>query len=103
MVFSLLWLRWSRKYGWYQIITIGCNIEILWFLSLSFIQKEDLNLSKDQSLKLNREEVKHYEETLKNHNTKYQILDIKEESDGSITIYVRKQINDSTDVAEYFN
>lgn len=76
----------------------GCVLQ-----TLTFIQKEELNLSKEESLKLNKEEVKHYEEILKNHNTKYQILDTKEESDGSITVHVRKQINDSTDVSEYFN
>ena len=46
----------------------GCVLQ-----TLTFNQKEDLNLSKEETLKLNKEEVKHYEETLKNHNTKYQI------------------------------
>lgn len=76
----------------------GCVLQ-----TLTFNQKEDLNLSKEENLKLNKEEVKHYEETLKNHNTKYQIINTKEETDGSITIHVRKQINDTTDVSEYFD
>jgi len=52
---------------------------------------------------LNREEVEHYKESLEKAKTRYQILDTNEQEDGSIIVHVRKHLNASTDVEEYFN
>ena len=40
--------------------------------------------------------------TLERTKTKYQIIDITEQEDGSIVVHVRKQYNDKADVSEYF-
>jgi len=76
----------------------GCVLQ-----TLVFLQKEELNLSKEESLRLNREEVEHYKESLEKAKTRYQILDSTEQEDGSIIIHVKKHLNASTDIAEYFN
>jgi len=79
-------------------VKAGCVLQ-----TLVFLQKEELNLSKEEALKLNREEVEHYKETLEKSKTRYQILDVKEQDDSSIVVHVRKHLNSITDVKEYFN
>ena len=71
--------------------------------TLVFLQKEELNLSREEALKLNREEVEHYKETLEKAKTRYQIISSEEQADGSIIVHVRKHLNSTTDVDEYFN
>ncbi len=71
--------------------------------TLVFAQKPDSGLSKENMLKVNREEFEHYKATLEKTRTRYQIDDTVEEEDGSIVVKVRKQYNDKADVSEYFN
>ena len=71
--------------------------------TLVFMQKEDCGFSKETQLKYNRIEVEKYEADLKKNKIRYQILTIKEQPDSSILVRVRKQLNDKTDVSEYFN
>lgn len=71
--------------------------------TLVFSQKEDAGLTREQALRLNREEVERYRKTLDRTRTRYQILDETEQEDGSIQLHVRKQYNDKADVSEYFN
>ena len=72
------------------------------FQTLVFAQKPELGYSKDLALKINREELEHYESSLNKAKTRYQITDTAEEEDGSIVIHVRKQYNETADVSEYF-
>lgn len=71
--------------------------------TLVFMQKEDCGFDKQTQLKYNRIEVERYEDNLKKNKIRYQILTIKEQSDSSILVRVKKQLNDRTDVSEYFN
>ena len=71
--------------------------------TLVFAQKPDSGFSKENMLKVNREEFEHYKATLEKTRTRYQIDDTVEEADGSIVVKVRKQYNDKADVSEYFN
>ncbi len=68
-----------------------------------FQSKGDCGFSHDRILELNREEVKKYKDSLERTRTRYILDDEKELEDGSITLHIRKQYNDKTDVAEYFN
>ena len=70
--------------------------------TLVFSQKDDADFTREQTLQMNREEVKRYKNSLDRTRTRYQILDEVEQSDGSIQIHVRKQYNDKADVSEYF-
>lgn len=72
------------------------------YQTLLFSQKPDAGFSKEQALKLNRQEVEHYKDQLERSKTRYQITDQKERDDGSILIWVRKQYNAVVDVNEYF-
>ena len=78
-------------------VKAGCILQ-----TLVFLQKEDCGLSKQAQLKYNREEVEKYLRTLEKNKTRYQILSITEQKDSSIIVRVRKQLNDKTDVSEYF-
>lgn len=71
--------------------------------TLVFSQKEDLGLSRETILKMNRDEIEKYKKSLERSRTRYQILDDAEQPDGSVVIHVRKQYNDRTDVSEYFD
>lgn len=79
-------------------VKAGCILQ-----TLVFMQKEEYNLSKETQLIFNREEVEKYKKALEKNNTRYQILDVSEQPDSSIIVRVRKQLNDKTDVDEYFN
>ena len=70
--------------------------------TLVFSQKDDAGFTREQALRMNREEVNRYQNSLKRTNTRYQILDEAEQEDGSVLIHVRKQYNDRADVSEYF-
>ena len=73
------------------------------FQTLIFMQKEEYGLSKEAQLKYNREELEKYKADLEKNKTRYQIISADEQDDGSIIVRVKKQINDKTDVSEYFN
>lgn len=70
--------------------------------TLVFQQKDPQFFSKDKVIKLNQEEVEKYKATLEKHKTRYMIDEETQQEDGSILVKVRKQYNDNTDVAEYF-
>ena len=70
--------------------------------TLVFQQKDDTYLSKEKKTALNKEEVEKYKATLEKHKTRYMIDEETQQEDGSILVKVRKQYNDNTDVAEYF-
>lgn len=78
-------------------VKAGCILQ-----TLVFLQKDDCGLDKANQLRCNREEVEKYKATLEKNRTRYQILDTVEQPDSSIVVHVRKQLNDSTDVSEYF-
>lgn len=71
--------------------------------TLVFAQKEDCGLTREQQLRLNRDEVSRYKATMDRSRTRYQITEETEQSDGSVIVRVRKQYSDRTDVSEYFN
>ena len=71
--------------------------------TLVFAQKEDCGLTREQQLRLNRDEVSRYKATMSRSRTRYQITDETEQSDGSVIVRVRKQYSDRADVSEYFN
>ena len=73
------------------------------FQTLIFVQKKEYGLSKKQQLQYNRTELEKYKAELEKNKIRYQITSTEEQNDGSIIICVRKQINDKTDVSEYFN
>lgn len=70
--------------------------------TLVFAQKPEMGYSKERALKINHEEIEHYKATLERARTRYQIVDLTEQEDGSIVVHVRKQYNDKADVSEYF-
>ena len=71
--------------------------------TLVFQQKDDIYLSKEKKIDLNKAEVEKYKASLEKHKTRFQIIEETVKDDGSILIRVRKQYNDKTDVTEYFN
>lgn len=71
--------------------------------TLVFAQKEDCGLSREKQLRVNRDEVNRYKETMARSRIRYQITDEAEQDNGSIIVRVRKQYNDKADVNEYFN
>lgn len=73
------------------------------YQTLIFKQKDELGLSADSNLSLNRSEVEKYKASMDKNKTRYLIDEETELSDGSILVRVRKQYNDSTPVDEYFN
>ena len=75
----------------------GCILQ-----TLTFSQKADLGFREEHAAKVNHEEFEHYKAMLERAKTRYQILDTTEQEDGSLTVRVRKQLNDKTDVSEYF-
>lgn len=71
--------------------------------TLVFQQKDDMYYSTEKKIALNREEVEKYKASLEKNRTRYQIDEEVQKPDGAIVVRVRKQYNDKTDVAEYFN
>lgn len=78
-------------------VKAGCILQ-----TLVFMQKEDCGFGSETQLRYNREEVEKYKKDLEKNRTRYQILNIQEQPDASIVVHVRKQLNDKTDVSEYF-
>lgn len=72
------------------------------YQTLVFAQRPEMNFSKEQAIKLNREEFEAYKASLDHTNTRYRIVDHAELEDGSVEIRIRKQYNDKVDVTEYF-
>ena len=70
--------------------------------TLVFTQRKELCFTAEKALELNRAEYVKYKSDLDKANTRYQVLCEKEEPDGSVTVKIRKQYNDKTDVSEYF-
>lgn len=70
--------------------------------TLVFTQREELCFTAEKALELNRAEFGKYRADLEKNGTRYQVLSEKEEPDGSVTVRIRKQYNDKTDVSEYF-
>lgn len=71
--------------------------------TLVFQQKDDSYFSKEKKIALNKEEVEKYKASLEKNKTRFQIVEETEQPDGAILVRVRKQYNDKTDVAEYFD
>ena len=71
--------------------------------TLIFQQKDDSYFSKEKNIALNKDEVEKYKASLEKNKTRFQIVEETEQPDGAILVRVRKQYNDKTDVAEYFN
>lgn len=78
-------------------VKAGCILQ-----TLVFLQKEDCGFSKEIQLQANRDELERYKAELEKNKTRYQILSVTEQSDSSILVHVRKQLNDKTDINEYF-
>lgn len=70
--------------------------------TLVFAQKDEMGYTREQSLKVNREEFEHYKVLLDRSRTRHQIVSETEQEDGSLVVRVRKQLNNKTDVSEYF-
>ena len=79
-------------------VKAGCILQ-----TLVFSQKPEYNFSKELQIKYNRQEVEKYKKELEKNKTRYQILSCEEQDDCSIIVHVRKQLNEKTDVSEYFN
>lgn len=75
----------------------GCILQ-----TLVFLQKEDCGLDLTAQRAANRAEFEKYKKDLEKNRTRYQILSETEQTDGSILVHVRKQLNDKADVSEYF-
>lgn len=60
-------------------------------------------MTREQQLRLHRDEVSRYKATMDRSRTRYQITEETEQSDGSVIVRVRKQYSDRADVSEYFN
>jgi len=76
----------------------GCILQ-----TLVFAQKEEMGYTKEQALKTNREEFEHYKLLLERSRTRHQIVSETEREDGALVVRVRKQLNNKTDVSEYFD
>lgn len=79
-------------------VKAGCILQ-----TLVFTQKEDCGFTRETQLKYNRDEVEKYKLTLEKNRTRYRLVSVEEQPDASIVVHVKKQLNDSTDVSEYFN
>ncbi len=71
--------------------------------TLVFAQRPEAGFSKEKELELNRQEVIAYKKGLDEAKTRYIITEETEQSDSSILIRIKKQYNDKTETAEYFN
>lgn len=70
--------------------------------TLIFSQKPELGYDRERAASINRGEIEHCKHSPERAKTRYQILGMTEQEDGSIVIHVRKQYNDKADVTEYF-
>lgn len=79
-------------------VKAGCILQ-----TLVFMQKDDCGLSKENQLKCNLEEVEQYKMTLEKNKTQYRIVSVEEQSDASVTVRVKKQLNGTTSVGDYLD
>lgn len=70
--------------------------------TLVFSQKPDSGLSKNEMIETNRKEVARYKGSMDLSHTKYVVLGETIQSDGSVLIRIKKQINATIDTTEYF-
>lgn len=68
--------------------------------TLHFMLKEDVG--HDYAVKLVKEEIEQYKQTLERNRTQYKIIENTEQSDGSIIVKAIKQYN-SSPVGDYLN
>lgn len=78
-------------------IKAGCILQ-----TLVFSQKPEMGYSREQALKINREEIERYKTSMERSRTRYIIVSEDAQEDGSIVVHVKKQYNDKADVSEYF-
>ncbi len=71
--------------------------------TLVFMQKPELELSAEQALKINHEEIEIYKKKLEMAKTKYVVVSVEDQDDGSVVVHVKKQYNLRVDAAEYLN
>lgn len=71
--------------------------------TLAFSQKEDLGLTRQQILEMNRAEAEKYCANLIRDGIRHQIVSDTEEPDGTVVLHIRRQYNCKADVAEYFS
>lgn len=79
-------------------VKAGCILQ-----TLVFLQKEDCGFTLETQRLYNREELEKYKQELAKNKTRHQIVSVEEMEDASIVVRVKKQLNDKTDVSEYFN
>lgn len=79
-------------------VKAGCILQ-----TLVFMQKDDCGFSKDEQLKYNREEVEQYKKALEKNKTQYRIVSVEEQSDASVIVRVKKQLNGTTSVGDYLD
>ncbi len=70
--------------------------------TLVFSQRPELGLSAESARAINLEEIEHYKQALERAKTRYVIVDVSNQEDGSVIVRVKKQYNDTADVSEYF-
>ena len=68
-----------------------------------FAQKPELELSKQAALKINHEEIERYKSAMDRAKTRYQLVSVEDQDDGSVVVRVKKQYTNKTDVSEYFD
>ncbi|MBE5748621.1 MAG: hypothetical protein E7344_03205 [Clostridiales bacterium] len=73
------------------------------FQTLIFAQKPELELNKQDALKINHDEIERYKSAMDRAKTRYQIVSVEDQDDGSVIVRVKKQYTDKTDVSEYFD
>ena len=73
------------------------------FQTLIFAQKPELELSKQAALKINHEEIERYKSAMDRAKTRYQLVSVEDQDDGSVVVRVKKQYTNKTDVSEYFD
>ncbi len=69
--------------------------------TLVFLQKPELGLSVEEALRVNHEEIEIYKKKLEMSKTKYVIVSVEDEDDGSVVVHVKKQYNLRVDCEEY--
>ncbi len=69
--------------------------------TLVFVQKPELGLSVDEARKINHEEIEIYKKKLEMAKTRYVIVSVEDQDDGSVVVHVKKQYNLRVDADEY--
>ncbi len=69
--------------------------------TLVFLQKPELELSVEETRRINHEEIEIYKKKLESAKTKYIIVDVADQDDGSVVVHVKKQYNLRVDAEEY--